>query len=107
MLMLAWTTVGKKEDAERLAHGMVERCLAACVQIEGPVRSVYSWEGKVESAEEYRLLVKFIPARGRTLEAWVLANHPYTTPEWLVVRAEHVAEKYLSWARANSTSAPL
>jgi len=107
MLMIGWTTVSTKEDAERLAQGLVEQSLAACVQIEGPIRSVYRWEGKVEVSEEFRLLVKFIPARGRALESWLLAHHPYETPEWLVVRAEQVAEKYLSWARANSTSAPL
>ena len=107
MMMLGWTTVSKADDAERLAHGLVAESLAACVQIEGPIRSVYRWEGKVETAAEYRLLVKFIPARGRAVEAWLLQNHPYTTPEWVVLRAEHIAEKYLSWARANSTSAPL
>ncbi len=107
MLMLGWTTVSKAEDAERLAQGLIAQSLAACVQIDGPVRSVYRWEGKVESAEEFRLLVKFIPARGRAVESWLLSHHPYATPEWVVVRAEHIGEKYLSWARSNSTSAPL
>jgi periplasmic divalent cation tolerance protein len=41
------------------------------------------------------------------LEAWILAEHPYETPEWIVVRAEHVAEKYLSWARTSSSTPPL
>jgi periplasmic divalent cation tolerance protein len=107
MLMLGWTTVGKIEDAQRLARGMVERRLAACVQIEGALRSLYVWENKMEESEEYRLLVKFIPARGRELEKWLTEHHPYETPEWVVVRAEHVSEKYLSWARANCTSRPL
>lgn len=107
MLMLGWTTVEKKADAERLADGLVAARLAACVQIDGPIRSTYVWQGKLEHSEEYRLLIKFIPARGRALEEWLLRQHPYETPEWVVVRAEQVAEKYLSWARANSTSAPL
>ena len=105
--MLGWTSVEKKDDAERLARGLIEQSLAACVQIDGPIRSLYRWEGKLQSVDEYRLLVKFIPARGRAVETWLMAHHPYDTPEWLVIRAEHVAEKYLSWARANSTSAPL
>lgn len=107
MLMIGWTTVAKREDAEQIARTLVEQGLAACVQIEGPVHSVYRWEGKLDAAAEFRLMIKFIPARGRGLEAWLLAHHPYDTPEWFVVRAEQVAEKYLSWARANSTSAPL
>ena len=107
MLLVGWTTVGKREDADRLARGLVETRLAACVQIEGPVSSHYIWQGKAENAEEYRLTVKFIPARAAAVETWLSAHHPYDTPEWIVVRAEHVAEKYLSWARANCTSAPL
>ena len=107
MLMLGWTTVDKKEDAERLARGLVENGLAACVQIEGPIASIYRWQGKLETAEEFRLLVKFLPALNIAVEQWLVTQHPYETPEWVVVQAEHVAEKYLSWARANSTSAPL
>lgn len=107
MLLIGWTTVSSREDADKLAKGLVERHLAACVQIDGPVSSVYWWEGRTEQAQEHRLTVKFIPARARELEQWLLQHHPYDTPQWIVVAAEHVGEKYLSWARANSTSAPL
>lgn len=106
MLMFGWTTVSQIEDANRLAEEAVRQALAACVQIEGPVDSVFVWNDKLQHEREYRLMFKFIPARGRELESWILENHPYDVPEWIVVRAERVAEKYLSWARANSTSAP-
>lgn len=105
--MLGWTTVETKNDADRIAVGLVQAGLAACVQIEGPISSVYRWKGQVEKQQEFRLLVKFTEAAAGSVEAWVLSHHPYETPEWVVVRVEHVAEKYLSWARANSTSAPL
>jgi periplasmic divalent cation tolerance protein len=107
MLLVGWTTVGNREDAGRLARGLVETGLAACVQIDGPITSHYVWQGQVETAEEFRLTAKFIPARASAVETWLKAQHPYDTPEWIVVRAEYVAEKYLSWARANCTSAPL
>lgn len=107
MLLVGWTTVGNHEDADRLAQGLVESRLAACVQIEGPLTSRYLWQGKTETAQEYRLMVKFIPARAAALETWLIAQHPYDTPEWIVVQTEYVAEKYLSWARTNCTSAPL
>ena len=107
MLLVGWTTVGNREDADRLARGLIESRLAACVQIEGPVTSQYIWQNKAETAEEYRLTVKFIPARAAAVETWLQEHHPYATPEWITVRAEHVAEKYLSWARTNCTSAPL
>ncbi len=107
MLLIGWTTVSKREEANRLAHGLIEARLAACVQINGPLTSHYRWENRTETAEEFQLNVKFIPARAAEVQAWLRAHHPYDTPEWIVVRAEYVGEKYLSWARANSTSAPL
>jgi periplasmic divalent cation tolerance protein len=107
MLLVGWTTVGNREDADRLSRGLVESRLAACVQIDGPVASHYIWQGQVETSEEFRLTVKFIPARATAVETWILQHHSYDTPEWVVVQAEYVAEKYLSWARSNCTSAPL
>ena len=107
MLLIGWTTVASRDDASRLAGGLVETRLAACVQIDGPITSHYIWGNRAEAAQEYRLTVKFIPARAAAVEAWVLAHHPYDTPEWIVVRAERVAEKYLSWARSNCSDAPL
>lgn len=106
-MLIGWTTVETREQAEAIAAGLVEERLAACVQVEGPIRSHYRWEGKMEVTEEYRLAIKFIPLRHLELEAWLFSRHPYDTPQWLVVRAEHVAEKYLSWAQANSNPLPL
>ena len=105
-MLIAWTTVATPEDAARLARGAVEAGLAACVQVEGPVASHYRWEGRLETAQEYRLLFKFLPEQAGALETWIQARHPYGTPEWIVVRAEHVSGKYLSWARGTSTPAP-
>ncbi len=106
-MLIGWTTVETRDQAESLAAGLIEARLAACVQIEGPITSFYRWENRVEQAGEYRLSVKFLSGRQIELEAWLARRHPYEVPEWVVVRAEHVAEKYLSWAQANSTSAPL
>lgn len=106
-MLLAWTTVATRADADRLAAAAVERGLAACVQVDGPVVSHYRWEGKTLRDEEFRLCFKLLPAHAAALEAHVLAHHPYDTPEWLVVRAERVGEKYLSWAEAGSSTRPL
>lgn len=102
--MLAWTTVAKREDADRLAATSVSAGLAACVQIDGPITSYYSWEGRTEHNEEFRLTFKSLPARLKALEVHVLANHPYSTPEWIVCEATQVSEKYLSWARTSAHS---
>lgn len=99
--------MGSLADAERLVADVLDRNLAACVQIEGPIVSRYRWQGQVERSEEFRLTFKCLAAGLDALEVHVLAHHPYATPEWLVVRAERVGEKYLSWAEANSTTRPL
>ena len=113
-MLLAWTTVANRADAERIATDVVAQNFAICVQIDGPLTSHYPWQGRAERAEEFRLCFKCRPTQLAALEAHaialeqrVLATHPYETPEWIVVRAERVGEKYLSWANANSTTAPL
>jgi len=104
MLMLAWTTVPTRADGERLADAAIAAGLAACVQIEGPITSVYRWESKIEHSQEFRLVLKCLEKQVSALESHILALHPYTTPEWILIEASHVSEKYLSWARKNPQS---
>jgi periplasmic divalent cation tolerance protein len=106
-MLIAWTTVTHRADAETLAATVIAGNHAVCVQVEGPVVSHYRWQGRVERAEEFRLCFKLLPAQLPALEACALRHHPYDTPEWIVVRAEHVGEKYLSWAQGNPHSPPL
>lgn len=106
-LMIGFTTVASRNDADALASALIETRLAACVQIDGPVTSVYRWDGKVETAQEFRLMIKFPAENNRALGEWIAARHPYDTPEWFAVRAEIVAEKYLSWARSAANVCPL
>jgi periplasmic divalent cation tolerance protein len=106
-MLIAWTTVAARDKAEELACAVTEQRLAACVQIDGPIASHYVWQGQPERTEEFRLCFKFMPAQQKALEAWLFAHHPYDSPEWIVLRAESVGEKYLSWARTNSTPWPL
>ncbi len=103
-LLIGWTTATTADEARALATGLVEAGLAACVQIDSPITSVYRWQERTETAPEYRLSIKFLPVHRAAVEAWIRDHHPYDTPEWVVVRAEHVSENYLSWARANSSS---
>ena len=106
-MYIAWTTVANSTDAEALATVIIDRGLAVCVQIDGPITSRYRWNGQTERAEEHRLSMKCTVGQLDQLEREVLARHPYETPEWIVVRAERVGEKYLSWAMTNSTTPPL
>ena len=71
--------------------------LAACAQVDGPIRSHYTWEGKVESEDEFRVTFKFAAKKGADLEAWVHARHPYAVPQWLSFVADHASPGYRAW----------
>ena len=105
-MFVAWTTTADRADAERLARGAIELRLAACAQVDGPIHSFYQAHGRVEAAIEFRVWFKYLPGNASALGTWVHHHHPYQTPQWIEVSAENVGEKYLSWAIANSTSAP-
>ena len=94
---VAVTTLPSREEADRLAADAVAAGLAACAQVEGPIRSHYVWEGRVESEEEFRVTFKFSADRGRDLEAWALARHPYAVPQWLAFTAGHASPAYRAW----------
>jgi periplasmic divalent cation tolerance protein len=106
-MFIAWTTLATRAEAEKLAAEVVALGLAACAQVEGPIASHNVWQGRPERTEEFRLCLKCLPDKLSPLESYVLGHHPYATPEWLVVRAERVGEKYLSWAGAKATNLPL
>jgi len=96
-LLIGWTTCDNSDVAERLAHELVERDLAACVQIEESVRSIFKWDGETQSNLECRLCVKFAADKLDLVNTFIKVNHPYENPEWIVTEPVHVSPKYLSW----------
>jgi periplasmic divalent cation tolerance protein len=94
------TTMPDEEQAGRLARVLVERRLAACVQVLGPVTSTYRWQGAVESAREWLCLLKTTRARYRELEAALVELHPYDTPEVVAVPLAAGSRRYLDWLAA-------
>jgi periplasmic divalent cation tolerance protein len=94
---IAWTTLPSREEADRLAGEAVAAGLAACAQVEGPIRSHFTWEGRVQAEEEYRLTFKFAAAKARDLETWVHARHPYALPQWLGVQVDFASPGYRAW----------
>jgi len=97
-LLIGWTTCDNLDVAERLAHEMIEREIAACVQIDDSVRSIFKWKGETQSDLECRLCVKFSAEKLNAMNNFIKANHPYENPEWVVICPEFVSEKYLNWA---------
>ncbi len=102
-VMVGWTTTEHRAQAESLGRGLVEHGLVACAQISGPITSIYRWEGAVQAAEEYRLILKFAAPREAEIEAWVHAHHPYAIPQWVCVAADGVSKNYLNWVMQTSS----
>src|SRR5258708_2380775 len=91
------TTVTSSEKAEQLAGALVERRLAACVNIVGPVRSIYRWKGAVEVEQEYLLVIKTTAERAAELAAVFAELHPYEVPEHVELTIEGGGAQYLQW----------
>ena len=94
---LVISTAGSKDDASRIATALVEARLAACVNIIGPIDSVYRWQGKVESAEEFLLLIKTVASRAPAVTARIRELHSYDLPEAIEVSIEGGSADYLRW----------
>ena len=91
------STVGSAEDAERMARALVERRLAACVNVVPGVVSFYRWEDAVQRDEERLLVMKTRRDRFPALRAALLEMHPYEVPEVLAFAIADGAAPYLRW----------
>ena len=95
--LLILTNLPDQASAQALATTLVSARLAACVNMLGPCRSVYRWQGAIESAQEVPLLIKTTAARYADLEAAIRAAHPYELPEIIAVPIAHGLPDYLDW----------
>ncbi len=98
-LKIAWTTVGDIDSAKDLATKLVSEGLSACVQIEGPITSYYTWEEKLQTNQEYRLMIKFYDKGTTDLYTWVKDHHAYDVPEWTVIDVDEAGAEYLNWTQ--------
>jgi len=96
---IVFATTGSREEAQKIAYAMVERRLAACVNIVGPIDSIYRWEGKVESAQEWLLLIKTTAAMFPRIRDAVSELHSYELPECIALSIEDGSPAYLQWIR--------
>ena len=91
------TTLGSAEDAQRLARQLVENRLAACVQITGPITSVYRWQGKIEESQEWVCTAKTSAAALERISDAIGQLHPYEVPELIAMPLSHVSPSYAAW----------
>lgn len=101
-ILLVITNLPDRESAEKLASLLIERHLAACVNILAPCASVYRWQGQIQHDEEHPLLIKTVPARYAELEASIRAYHPYELPEIIAVPVTGGLPAYLQWVESET-----
>nr|WP_229685793.1 divalent-cation tolerance protein CutA [Longimycelium tulufanense] len=91
------TTIDSAEGAEELAQGIVEERLGACVQVVGPIRSVYRWQGEIQVDREWQCVVKTTTARLDALVEYIRTHHDYDVPEIVATPIVGGNPDYLSW----------
>lgn len=102
MTLLVLTNVPDRAVAERLADMLIEKRLAACVNILAPCRSVYRWKDAVQHDEEHPMLIKTTAERYAEMEKALRAGHPYELPEIIAVPVERGLAAYLDWVDAET-----
>ncbi len=91
------STAGSKDEAQKIARALVERHLAACVNVLGPVSSTFWWRGKLEQGEEHLLVIKTMHDALDRVHAAIKELHSYDLPEFLVLTIDHGGREYLQW----------
>jgi periplasmic divalent cation tolerance protein len=90
-------TTASAADATRIAEALVSEELAACVNLVGPIQSIYRWEGTVQHDTEQLLLIKTRRVHFDSLEERVRQLHPYAVPEVIALEISAGSEAYLQW----------
>jgi len=98
-LLVVLCTCPPGEAASRLAERLVDSGCAACVNLLGPARSLYRWEGRLEQAEETLLIIKTVRDRYPELETLLRESHPYQVPEILALPVTAGLAEYMKWVR--------
>ena len=91
------TTAGSEEEAQKIAHHFVESRIAACVNIVPGISSVYRWQGKVEAAREWLLLIKTRADAFEKIREAITELHSYELPECICLTIEDGSANYLQW----------
>ena len=96
------TTVGSRQAAQTLAREILAHRLAACVQLDDGLTSLYRWKGELCDEPEVRLVIKTLPGCEAALQALFAQHHPYELPQFLAIRMSS-SEAYFDWVRGEVT----
>jgi periplasmic divalent cation tolerance protein len=96
-ISLVMVTAPDMKSARKLAKAALQARVAACVNLVSRVESHYWWQGEIEQSDEVLLLIKTTKSQLAALEASILNNHPYHTPEFVSLPLSEVNERYGQW----------
>lgn len=100
---IVFSTAGSQEEAQKIARELVERRLAACVNVIGPISSTYWWRENVEISEEWLLIVKTSADQFASVSRWIKELHSYDLPECIAIEIMDGSREYLDWIAASMT----
>lgn len=95
------TTCGSQDEADKIARSLVEKRLAACVNVIPQIESIYRWEGRVETAQEWLLLIKTTADNFARVQDAIRGLHSYELPECIVIPIRDGSAAYLRWIEEN------
>lgn len=99
--IIVCTTTDTRKNAQALARLLIKKELVSCVNIIGPITSVYRWEKKIIQNTEYKLIIKSANHVFSEVKNIILKNHAYTVPEISKMNIEHANKDYLNWVKSN------
>ena len=100
------TTVDKRETLEEIGRSLLAKGLVACLQIVGPIKSVYWWKGRLEEAEEWIGIMKTRDELYSEVEREIRAAHPYEVPEIAAIETNLVLPAYAKWVEDETSCIP-
>lgn len=101
-IVSVYATFGSAEEAERIGRAVVDERLAACINILGPVRSIYRWQGAIETADECAAVLKTAADRAEALIARIAELHSYEVPSITVWPVDKAHPAYADWVAAET-----
>jgi periplasmic divalent cation tolerance protein len=99
-LLIVLTTFASLEDAKKMAHQLIERRLAACVQIQEGIHSIYRWDGQVCEGNEVLLSAKTVADKWVDISSFIKSHHPYDLPEVIAYAPSKYEALYSKWVQA-------
>ena len=91
------TAVGNEAEAEKISQRVVEKRLAGCAQVTGPITSIYWWKGKIKRTEEWLCFIKSRADFYQELESTIRQVHSYENPEVLAIPIINGSKRYFAW----------